>query len=46
MAFRIDGIVPILPTPFHEDESIAWEELGALVDFAVAAGACAVSAGI
>jgi 4-hydroxy-tetrahydrodipicolinate synthase len=42
MAFRIDGIVPILPTPFHDDESIVWEELGALVDFAVAAGACAV----
>ena len=38
----IDGIVPIIPTPFHQDESIAWDDLDSLIDFAVAAGACAV----
>ena len=40
--FVIDGIVPIIPTPFHDNEEIAWESLGGMMDFAVAAGACAV----
>jgi 2-keto-3-deoxy-L-arabinonate dehydratase len=40
--FQIDGIVPIIPTPFEEDESIHFEELAALVRFAGAAGASAV----
>ncbi len=40
--FLIDGIVPIIPTPFDQNEAIAWEDLDSLIDFAVAAGACAV----
>jgi dihydrodipicolinate synthase/N-acetylneuraminate lyase len=40
--FVIDGIVPIIPTPFHEDESVDTKSLGSLVEFAHAAGACAV----
>ncbi|MCW5981611.1 MAG: dihydrodipicolinate synthase family protein [Bryobacteraceae bacterium] len=40
--FRIDGIVPIIPTPFAPDEGIAWDQLPRLIDFAIAAGACAI----
>ncbi|MCC6340780.1 MAG: dihydrodipicolinate synthase family protein [Bryobacterales bacterium] len=42
MTLQIDGIVPIIPTPFEENEEIAWEDLDRLVDFAVASGACAI----
>lgn len=42
MTFAIDGIMPVIPTPFHENEDIAWEELAGLIDFAVTANACAV----
>jgi 4-hydroxy-tetrahydrodipicolinate synthase len=42
MSFQIDGIVPIIPTPFEESEAISWSDLDRLIDFAVAAGACAV----
>ena len=42
MTFQIDGVVPIIPTPFHADDEVAYEEFGGLIDFAVAAGACAV----
>lgn len=41
MNFVIDGIVPIVPTPFDESEAIAWQDLDRLIDFAVEAGACA-----
>ncbi len=40
--FKIHGIVPIVPTPFDGEEQIAWDELRGLIDFACAAGACAV----
>jgi len=40
--FEIDGIIPIIPTPFARDERIHTASLAGLVDFAVAAGACAV----
>jgi dihydrodipicolinate synthase/N-acetylneuraminate lyase len=40
--FRIDGIVPIIPTPFFADDRPDWESLHGLVDFAHAAGACAI----
>lgn len=40
--FRIEGVVPIIPTPFNEGQEIAWEDLGNLIEFARAAGACAV----
>lgn len=40
--FRIDGIVPIIPTPFFADDRPDWESLRGLVDFAHAAGGCAI----
>lgn len=40
--FRINGIVPIIPTPFTAEEQIDWPSLRRLVDFACAAGACAM----
>jgi 2-keto-3-deoxy-L-arabinonate dehydratase len=40
--FQIQGIVPIIPTPFQENQGIDWEGLRALVDFACASGACAM----
>ncbi|MCC6390444.1 MAG: dihydrodipicolinate synthase family protein [Bryobacterales bacterium] len=42
MTFQIDGIVPIVPTPFEANEEIAWDDLDRLVDFAVTSGACAI----
>lgn len=42
MTLLIDGIVPIIPTPFLESEEIAWADLDRMVDFAVDAGACAI----
>lgn len=39
---RINGIVPIIPTPFTVEEKIDWPSLRQLVDFACAAGACAM----
>lgn len=38
----IDGIVPVIPTPFTREEEIDWDALSKLLDFATAAGACAV----
>ena len=35
----IDGIVPIIPTPFNPDETPDWESLGGLIEFAIGAGA-------
>jgi dihydrodipicolinate synthase/N-acetylneuraminate lyase len=40
--FRLHGVVPIIPTPFTVDEQVDWPSLGRLVDFACAAGACAL----
>ena len=40
--FRINGVVPIIPTPFTEDDKIDWPSLRRLVDFACATGACAM----
>ena len=39
---QIDGIVPIIPTPFLADDRPDWENLELLIDFAHAAKACAV----
>ena len=38
--FRINGVVPIIPTPFTEEDKIDWPSLRRLVDFACATGAC------
>jgi len=40
--FRIDGIVPIIPTPFLANEEIDFAGLTDLLEFAVAGGACGV----
>jgi dihydrodipicolinate synthase/N-acetylneuraminate lyase len=40
--FRVNGIVPIIPTPFTAEEQVDWPSLRRLVDFACAAGACAM----
>lgn len=32
--FKIDGIVPIVPTPFASDETVDWVALRSLLDFA------------
>ena len=40
--FRVNGIIPIIPTPFTVDEQVDWPSLPRLVDFACAAGACAM----
>jgi dihydrodipicolinate synthase/N-acetylneuraminate lyase len=39
---HIQGIVPIVPTPFNAEEQIDWDELRNLIDFACAAGASAI----
>jgi 4-hydroxy-tetrahydrodipicolinate synthase len=38
----IDGVVPVIPTPFHEDETIDYKALAACVHFAVDCGVSAV----
>src|SRR6187200_3212453 len=38
----LSGVVPIVPTPFHENEEIDEEALTRLIDFAVAGGISAV----
>ena len=40
--FQLQGVVPIIPTPFSADQAVDWESLRALVDFACASGACAM----
>jgi len=40
--FQIDGIVPVIPTPFDLHEEIDWAALRGLLDFAVGADANAV----
>ncbi len=39
---KIDGIVPIIPVPFNEDESINFSDLKRLVEFCATSGASAV----
>lgn len=39
---KITGAVPVIPTPFREDESVDWDALGACVDFAARVGVSAV----
>jgi 4-hydroxy-tetrahydrodipicolinate synthase len=42
LSLQIRGVVPIIPTPFREDQEIDWGSLHALIDFSCAARACAV----
>ena len=39
-ALYVNGIVPIVPTPFTIEELIGWPSLRRLVDFACATGTC------
>src|SRR5438552_1674558 len=39
---RLNGVVPIIPTPFRADETIDLEGLGRCVDFAVRCRVCAI----
>ncbi len=39
---QIDGVVPIIPTPFLPQGGPDWNSLGRLLDFAVHGGVCAV----
>ena len=39
---KITGAVPVIPTPFREDESVDWNALAACVDFAARVGVSAV----
>jgi len=39
---NIDGIIPIIPTPFDRNEQIDWDALGRLLDFACGIDVCAV----
>ena len=39
---KIDGIVPIIPTPFDEKEQIDWATLSALLEFACGIDVCAI----
>jgi 4-hydroxy-tetrahydrodipicolinate synthase len=43
MTLQLTGVIPILPTPFHEDESVDLESLDRLVRFQTAAGVDAVT---
>src|SRR5689334_5048708 len=40
--FELQGVVPIVPTPFTADEEIDFKALGACIDFAARAGLCGV----
>lgn len=40
--FSIDGVVPIVPTPFTRDDAIDWFALGSLLEYAIRANVCAV----
>lgn len=39
---HINGVVPIIPTPFTADDRIDWPSFHRLVDFACASGSCAM----
>lgn len=41
-SFVIDGIVPVIPTPFTKEGSIDWANLANLLEFAIQARVCAV----
>ncbi|HEX5410495.1 MAG TPA: dihydrodipicolinate synthase family protein [Terriglobia bacterium] len=42
LAFQLDGVVPIIPTPFSGNQEVDWDGLRELVRFACASGACAM----
>lgn len=38
----LQGVIPILPTPFRSNDEVDFQALGALLDFSISAGAAAV----
>jgi 4-hydroxy-tetrahydrodipicolinate synthase len=40
--FEIEGIVPIIPTPFNAGGDVDWNDFERLIGFAIRAGVCAV----
>jgi dihydrodipicolinate synthase/N-acetylneuraminate lyase len=40
--FEIDGVVPVIPTPFTRDGRLDWAALEGLLKFAINAGVCGV----
>jgi len=40
--FEIDGVLPVIPTPFTRDGGLDWAALEALLEFAINAGVCGV----
>ena len=41
-SFRLQGNVPVIPTPFRDDESIDLDALASCIEFAVKCRVCAV----
>jgi 4-hydroxy-tetrahydrodipicolinate synthase len=41
-AFKINGVLPIVPTPFNRDGTIEWKALDNLLEFAINAKVCGV----
>ena len=41
-AFEIDGVVPVIPTPFTREGGLDWTALGDLLEFAIDASVCGV----
>jgi len=40
--FEIDGVLPVIPTPFTRDGGLDWAALDGLLEFAISAGVCGV----
>ena len=40
--FEIDGVLPVIPTPFTRDGSLDWAALDGLLEFAISARVCGV----
>lgn len=41
-AFNVDGILPVIPTPFDHEGNVDWPALDGLLEFACTAGVCGV----
>lgn len=41
-SFSIDGVIPVIPTPFDAGEQVDWDALCRLIDFACLSGASAL----
>jgi 4-hydroxy-tetrahydrodipicolinate synthase len=41
-AFKVNGILPVIPTPFARDGDLDWQALNGLLEFAIKARVCGV----